>query len=179
VFLDRAVVSGGLAAQQAAGGWSSTQVFAGQIAPQLGFGISAKGLFAAAYFDSGTSRLYYTESSDGSKWSTPTAIDNSGLTGQYPSLAFDASGDPAVAYYRCARSASATQCDPTQDGLYLARRKAGAWSATAVHADASVTDGLYPALAFAGSKAVIAFQVKSFDAASQASSVSWWVAEEQ
>ncbi len=179
VYLDRDLVNGGLAAQEADGGWSSTQVFAGQVDPQLGFGISRQGLFAAAYFDSGTSRLFYVESSDGSTWSSPTAVDNSGLTGQYPSLAFDSSGNPAIAYYRCAGSARATQCDPTQDGLYLARRKAGAWSAASVHADASVTDGLYPALAFAGGKAVIAFQIKSFDAVSQTSSVSWWVAEEQ
>ncbi len=179
VYVDRDVVKGGLAAQEAAGGWSSTQVFAGQVGPQLGFAISAQGLFAAAYYDAGTSRLFYVESSDGSTWSSPTAVDDNGLTGQYPSLAFDSSGDPAIAYYRCARSTGATQCDPTQDGLQLARRKAGVWSAASVHGDASVTDGLYPALAFARDKAIIAFQVKSYDAVSRASSVSWWVAEEQ
>ena len=179
VYVNRDLVSGGLGAQEADGGSSSTQVFSGQVDPQLGFGINAQGLFAAAYHDTGTSQLFYVESSDGSTWSTPTPVDTDGTTGQYPSLAFDSSGDPAIAYYRCNGTHGATACDPTQDGLYLARRLGGTWSTEVVHTDSSVTDGLYPALGFANGKAVIAFQVTSYDPVSKTSSATWWIAEEQ
>jgi hypothetical protein len=179
VIVDRALVGGGVSAQAADGGFASSQAFDGQIGPQLGFAINAKGLMAVAYFDSGTSRLYYVESTDGSTWSTPAAVDNDGLTGQYPSLAFDPSGNPAIAYYRCSDNISVTQCDPAKDGLYLARRVGGSWSVQTVQADPSVSDGLYPALAFVGGHPAIAFQTTSYDPVSGTSSASWWIGEEQ
>ena len=111
-------------------------------------------------------------------WGTPVSVDLNGTTGFYPSLAFDADGDPAIAYYRC-NATTGTNCDPTQDGLYLARRQGGTWSPEPVHTDPAVTDGLDPALAFVNGQAVIAFQITSFDPASQTSSSSWWVAEGQ
>jgi hypothetical protein len=179
VYVNQATTLGSLADQAADGGWSSEQIFSGQVGPQLGFGINAQGLFGAAYFDSDASELFYVESSDGSTWSTPQPVDTTGLTGQYPSLAFDPSGEPAIAYYRCSGNHADTQCDATQDGLYLARRASGAWKAVVVHADPNVLDGLYPALAFAGGKAVIAFQITSYDAISATNSATWWVAEGQ
>jgi hypothetical protein len=179
VYVNQATTLGSLADQAADGGWSSEQIFSGQVGPQLGFGINAQGLFGAAYFDSDASELFYVESSDGSTWSTPQPVDTTGLTGQYPSLAFDPNGEPAIAYYRCSGNHADTQCDATQDGLYLARRASGAWKAVVVHADPNVLDGLYPALAFAGGKAVIAFQITSYDAISATNSATWWVAEGQ
>jgi hypothetical protein len=181
VVVDRALVGGAIAAQAADGGWTSSQPFTGQIGPQLGFAIDAKGLMAVAYFDSdpSTSHLFYTESTDGNTWSSPATVDTNGLTGQYPSLAFDPSGNPAIAYYRCSDNLNVTQCDPAKDGLYLARRVGGSWNVETVHADPAITDGLYPALAFVGSHVAIAFQTTSFDPVSSTSSASWWIAEEQ
>jgi hypothetical protein len=179
VYVDEALVGGSISAQAAAGGWTSSQPFNSQVGPQLGFGINAQGLMAVAYFDATANRLFYVESTDGTTWSTPAAVDNDGLTGQYPSLAFDSSGNPAIAYYRCSDNISVTQCDPSQDGLYLARRMGGTWNVQTVHADPATTDGLYPALAFVQGSAAIAFQITSFDPVSGTSSTSWWIAEEQ
>jgi hypothetical protein len=179
VYVDEALVGGALSAQAADGGWTSSQPFNGQVGPQLGFAIDKQGLMSVAYFDSTTNRLFYTESTDGTTWSAPTPVDNDGLTGQYPSLAFDASGDPAIAYYRCSGNISVTQCDPSQDGLFLARRTNGSWNVQTVHADPAVTDGLYPALAFVNGQAVIAFQITSYDPVSGTSSATWWIAEAQ
>jgi hypothetical protein len=181
VVVDRALVGGAISAQAADGGWTWSQPFNGQVGPQLGFAIDAQGLMAVAYFDSdpSTSRLFYVESSDGATWSSPVPVDTNGLTGQYPSLAFDPSGNPAVAYYRCSDNVSVPQCDPAKDGLYLARRVGGSWNVETVHADPSVTDGLYPALAFVDGHVAIAFQITSSDPVSSTSSASWWIAEEQ
>lgn len=185
VYLDRDTTSGGISAQEADGGWPSEIVSSGAIgAPGgfgggLGFAISAKGVFGVAYYDQVSSRLFYVESTDGVKWSSPATVDLSGSTGFSPSLAFDAAGDPAIAYYRCnGKGPSVTTCDPATDGLYLARRSGTTWSPAVVHADPSVTDGLYPALAFVSGKAMIAYQVTSFDPISKTSSSTWWVAEQ-
>jgi hypothetical protein len=45
-----------------------------------------------------------------------------------------------------------------KDGLYLARRRAGTWNIQKISGESGVSDGPYTALAFAGGKAVIAFQ---------------------
>ena len=178
VYIDRQATAGSFAAQQGVGAWVSQQISTGQIGEQLGFAISPQGLYAAAYYDQGTSRLLYTESKDGTTWSTPTSVDLNGNTGLYPSLAFDASGNPAIAYYRCnAITSSATDCDPATDGLYLARRTGTVWIPAVVSANPDVKDGLYPALAFVNGKAVIAFQENSYDAISKTNSATWWVAE--
>jgi len=179
VYLNRAATLGNLGDQEADGGWSSELIFSGQVGPQLGFGINAQGVFGVAYFDATSLLLAYVESPDGSTWTEPLTVDAYGLTGQYPSLAFDSNGEPAIAYYRCSASHANTQCDEMADGLYLARRTGGAWKTVAVHSDPNTYDGLYPALAFVGDKAVVAFQVISYDAVSAISSSTWWVAEEQ
>jgi len=179
VWLDMQLAAGGLGVQEAAGGWTAVQLSTGQINEGLGFAISPQGLFAAAYYDKTSARLLYTDSKDGKTWSAATQVDVNGFTGQYPSLAFDSSGNPAIAYYRCNDvSAKVTQCDPSTDGLLLARRSGTTWTPEVVHADPSVTDGLYPALAFVNGKAVIAYQVSSVDAISRVTTVTWWVAEE-
>jgi hypothetical protein len=145
---------------------------------QLGFAISPHGLYAAAYYDNTSNLLMYTDSMDGTKWSTPATIDTIGYTGLYPSLAFDDNGDPAVAYYRCnATGPAVMSCDPATDGLYLARRAGGAWTREVVSANSAILDGMYPALAFVKGKAVIAFQESSYDPIAKTGTVSWWVAE--
>ena len=84
VYIDRDLVMGGLGAQEADGGWSSDEIFSGQIDPQLGFGINAKGLFAVAYYDNGTSQLFYVESSDGIDVVRPAPVDTDGSRDSTP-----------------------------------------------------------------------------------------------
>jgi hypothetical protein len=165
---------------QTSGGWTSHKIADGPIGEQLGFAIGKGDVFGLAYYDTTKQRLRYLESSDGVTWtSSSTAVDLDGSTGFYPSLAFDSAGDPAIAYYRCnATGPSQANCDAAHDGVYLARRKGGSWNVQTVHADASMLDGLYPALAFVGDKAVVAYQAKSFDPVSTQNTVTWWVAEE-
>jgi hypothetical protein len=161
-------------------GWQSLQLFAGEIGEQIGFGISPQGLWSLAYFDSGTKLLVYRQSADGVTWSPAENIDSDGLTGLYPSLAFDDQGNPAVAYYRCSDGGpKGDTCDPAQDGLFLARRRAGAWKTQSVRADSGSYEGMYTALAFVGGKAAIAFQSAYFDPVERTSKVGLHVAMEQ
>ncbi len=139
-------------------GWESQQLFVGSIHEQIGFAVSSQGLYALAYCDDTRQVLTYSESSDGSTWTAPVDVDRDGVTGFYPSLAFDDSGNPAIAYYRCNDYAVGSGCDMNKDGLYLARRSAGTWNIHQVSAASGVSDGTYTALAFVGGKAAIAFQ---------------------
>ncbi len=142
-----------------ADGWESKQLFVGKIREQIGFAVSSQGLHALAYFDDARQLLAYSESSDGSTWTAAQDVDRDGVTGYYPSLAFDDSGNPAIAYYRCNDYGVGQGCDMNKDGLYLARRSAGSWSIQKISGESGKTDGQYTALAFAGGKAVIAFQL--------------------
>jgi hypothetical protein len=137
--------------------WERKQVNQVKVGEQLGFSIApASGLHAIAFSDGKSFALRYQESDDGSTWSAPLDIDG----GQDPSLAFDDNGDPAIAYYHCGDKSQVAQgCDSEQDGLRLARRKNKVWTIIDVTHLTSAIDGLYPALAFAGGKAVIAYQV--------------------
>jgi hypothetical protein len=161
-------------------GWKSQKVFNGEIREQLGFAISAQGLYALAYFDKKNQLLMYSESTDGgATWTVPENIDRDGLTGYYPSLAFDDQGNPAVAYYRCADyGGSGTDCDPTKDGLVLARRRAGQWEVRKVLGDSLIYDGMATALAFVGGKAAIAYQSMYSDPVAGTSKVALHIAKE-
>jgi hypothetical protein len=162
---------------ETAQGWTSQKLFTGKIRESLGFGISAQGLFAVAYFEEGLRQLSYRESTDGATWTIAELVDRNGVTGYFPSLAFDDQGNPAIAYYRCADSGDS--CEASKDGLYLARRRqGGGWQIRKVWGDASLLDGLYPALAFVGGKAVIAYQASYFDPIAKASKVSLHIAQE-
>jgi hypothetical protein len=164
--------------QNAQGAWQSQKLFTGEIREQLGFAISAQGLYALAYFDSANQLLMYRESTDGATWLAADNIDRDGLTGYYPSLAFDDQGNPAVAYYRCNDYGAGTSCDANKDGLYLSRRIAGIWQAVKVAGAAGVYDGLYTALAFVNGKAVIAYQSLYSDPVAQASKYTLHIAKE-
>ena len=163
---------------ETAQGWSSQKLFTGKIREQLGFAISAQGLYALVYFDDAKKLLMYRESPDGATWTAADYVDRDGLTGYYPSLAFDSQGNPAVSYYRCGDYGASDSCDANKDGLYLATRRNGAWQARKVIGDSGVYDGLYPALAFVGDKAVIAYQSSYFDPVAQTSKVSLHIAKE-
>ena len=159
-------------------GWSSQKLFTGKIREQIGFAISAQGLYALAYFDDAKKLLMYRESTDGATWTAADYVDRDGITGYYPSLAFDDQGNPALAYYRCGDYGTGDGCDATQDGLTLAIRRQGTWQTRKVLGDSGVYDGLYTALAFVGGKAVIAYQSSAYDPVAGASKVSLHIAKE-
>jgi len=145
----------------------------------LGFGISTQGLYALVYFDATNKLLMYRESNDGgATWTPADYIDRDGLTGYYPSLAFDDQGNPAVAYYRCNEYGAGDSCNADKDGLYLARHRAGAWETRKVLGESGVLDGRYTALAFVNGKAVIAYQSSYFDTVAAASKTALHIAQE-
>lgn len=162
---------------ETARGWQSQKLFVGKIGEQLGFAISERGLYALAYFDEANGLLMYRESTDGVTWTAAENIDRDGLTGYYPSLAFDDQGHPAVAYYRCGDYGAGGDCDANKDGLYLARRGSG-WETRKVLGDAGVFDGMYTALAFVGGKAVIAYQSMASDPVAKTAKVVLHIAQE-
>ena len=159
-------------------GWVSQKLFTGVIGEQLGFAISAKGLHALAYFDAARKLLAYKESPDGDTFTAAEDVDRNGVTGNYPSLAFDPDGNPAIAYYRCSDYNVTDGCKDTMDGLYLARRRLGAWTNTKVVGNDGTFEGMYTALAFVGGKAVIAYQSSYFDSIANTSKVSLHIAKE-
>jgi hypothetical protein len=159
-------------------GWTSQKLFTGEIRDAIGFAISAQGLYGLAYFDLGRKLLVYRESTDGETWTAAKDVDRDGMTGYFPSLAFDEQGEPAIAYYRCGDYAAGDKCDANKDGLYLARRRQGTWESRKVLGEDGIHDGLHTALAFAGGKAVIAYQSSYFDPVANTSKVSLYVAQE-
>ena len=163
--------------RETASGWVSQKLFTGAIGEQLGFAISANGLHALAYFDIARSLLAYKESPDGDTFTAAEDVDRNGVTGNYPSLAFDPDGNPAIAYYRCG-DYGVTGCQSTMDGLYLARRRSGIWTTTKVFGNEGTFEGMYTALAFVGGKAVIAFQSLHEDPIAMTSKVSLQIAKE-
>ena len=181
IYLDRQAVAGSLSSQEATGGWIDQQIFDGNIGAQLGFAISASGIYGVAYYNTTTFVLEYIQSTDGTTWSPAEIVDNTGDTGYQPSLAFDADNNPAVAYYRCSSgpaTGNMSSCSNSSDGLYLARRSGTTWTPSLVSAIPNVTDGYFPAVGFVNGKAVIAFQEFTVDDVSQTTAYTWWVAEE-
>jgi hypothetical protein len=163
---------------QTAAGWKSQKLFANKIGEQLGFGINSQGLHALAYFDLNRQALAYRESADGTTWPAAEDVDRDGITGNFPSLAFDGQGNPAIAYYRCNDYGATGGCNTEKDGLYLARRLNGVWTTRKISGESGVSDGMYTALAFVDGKAVVAFQTSYFDPVAGASKVGLSVAKE-
>ncbi len=166
--------------ETAPGTWEVQRAADAKIGEMFGFAVSPAGKMAIAYYDQATVRLRYVESGDGSSWSAPADIDTDGRIGQYPSLAYGPDGEPVVAYYRCGDyDPRSTSCDNNKDGLYLLRRRGAQWQRQKLRDEPGVFDGLYPALAFSNGKAVIGFQVRSYDASTMQNAVTWHAMREQ
>lgn len=163
-------------------GWTATRISKARAGEMLGFAVGPGDLHALAFYNEDGARLTYLESTDGVTWSSPVDVDTDGVTGMYPSLAFGPDGQPAIAYYRCRDYDPMNRsCDRERDGLMLARRDgAGRWNVEAVSQKSGLFDGLYPSLGFlASGKAVVAYQIRSFDPGSNTSSFSLHVAREE
>jgi hypothetical protein len=131
----------------------------------LGFAVSADRM-ALAFHDEKNERLRYTESKDGGlTWSAPETADQSGNTGRIPSLAFDAQGRPAIAYYHCGpHDPASSTCKPGEDALKITVKTANGWKSRTVSARGTFTEATGIGLTFdAEGKAVIAFQSQTFD----------------
>lgn len=163
---------------QTAAGWKSQKLFSNKVGEQLGFAISSQGLYALAYHDLNRQTLAYLESADGTTWSKAEDVDRDGVTGNYPSLAFDTQGNPAIAYYRCNDYGAKDGCHADKDGLFLARRLNGAWVTRKIAGESGIIDGTYTALAFVDGKAAIAFQTAYYDPVSATSKVGLSIAKE-
>jgi hypothetical protein len=159
-------------------GFVAKKLFTGKIREGLAFGISPEGLYALAYFDETRKLLVYRESTDGDNFTIPEDVDRDGITGYYPSLAFDDQGSPVLAYYRCGDYGVGEGCDGDKDGLYLARRQVGSWDIRKIRGESGIRDGLYPAIAFVGGKTTIAFQSAYYDPITATSRVSLHIAKE-
>jgi hypothetical protein len=88
-----------------------------------------------AWYDAVEQRLMWARRSLADAWTAPRVVDANGIVGKYLSLALDASGRPAIAYY-----------DSTQTALKFARFDGVRWSVQTIEADGDV--GINPSLAF-------------------------------
>lgn len=160
-------------------GFEHTLITAEQAGESIGFAVTPAGYHMIAWYSVKDKRLKFADSNDGVVWSEPEDVDTNGNIGLYPSLAFDSNGNAAIAYYRCNDyKPNDDACDQSKDGLYLARRSGSSWTKAKVIGDASIADGLYPAITFAGGKAVIAYQKRVFDPSGNTTSSELYLAKE-
>jgi hypothetical protein len=108
---------------------------------QLGYGV--------AVVDRSSDRLTFTSSLDGTSWTQPDPVFQSGSGGWYPSLAIDPqSHEPSIAFHVCAFAAGVdeTGCNPLQDELRVTTRNGLSlqWNEALVDAEG----GYSPKLAF-------------------------------
>lgn len=111
--------------------------------PTEGYGI--------AVVDRATNELSYTNSLNGTAWSSLDPVFGAGSGGWYPSLAMDpVNHEPAIAFYICSPrgSVNETGCTTTDDKLMVSQRVVGTWRETLVDANG----GYHPKIAFFASK---------------------------
>jgi hypothetical protein len=129
----------------------------------LSFAIAPNGLHMIAYSDALEPSLAIAVpmSPDGvGDWFPPQVVDDDGITGEYPSLAFGPNG-PAISYYRCnVHDITDQSCNAFNDGLYLARKTETGWTRDNLSRRADQYDGMYTQLAFDNGKMVIAYQTR-------------------
>lgn len=150
-------------AHKLSGKWESTQVAGAKVGERIGL-VHHNGTFGMVYYSAGDSDLRYIQTSDPKTWGNAEKVDNS-LThhGQFPSLAYDSKGNPAVTYYRCS-DYGASKCDAQKDGLMLAYRFNGAWKNYEIDKGDTQFCGDYTALAFNSSdQPIVAYRCVTFD----------------
>ncbi len=144
--------------------WERVKLFEGKVfeRPSMVIRDSDDAIFVA-YYRPGKGLPYVAELLDTPALSTLDAwniqmVGDSGYDeGVHPSVALDADGNPAVAYYRCARiQAGIGNCSAGDDALVLSRRNVTEWTQTVVYSGGEGLCGHFPNLAFdpAGSPVV-------------------------
>ena len=116
----------------------------------LGFGI--------AVVERSQSALTYTSSTEGTTWTSPDPVFQSGTGGWYPSLAVDpVNHEPAIAFSVCSPRAGQSEgsCQPAEDELRVAQRIGDTWRQTLVDPEG----GFLPRLGFLSTgKRVVAYR---------------------
>lgn len=114
--------------------------------------------YGIAVVDRATNVLAYTNSLNGTAWSSLDPVYGAGSGGWYPSLAMDpVNHEPAIAFYICSpRSAvNETSCTTTEDKLVVMQRIVGTWREVLVDAEG----GYAPKLNFfASGKRVVVYR---------------------
>jgi hypothetical protein len=137
--------------------WAATKVHnsAGtNSGPSLAY--DARVGYALAYEDQGQGITYYQESVDGQTWKTAEPMYTSPTGGWYPSVAFTADGNPAMAWYDCSVESGVQLCPAADDALVLAVRSEGMWPSNPWLVDDA--GAYWPRLTYLGGKAVIAYK---------------------
>jgi hypothetical protein len=137
--------------RNADGSWTGVVKVQSVANTQLGASLAwhPQGGYGVAVVDRTRDLLTYTSSTDGSTWSQPDPVFQSGSGGWYPSLAIDPqSREPSIAFYVCSTSAGVdeTGCNPFQDELRVTTRNGLSleWNSALVDAEG----GFSPKLAF-------------------------------
>jgi hypothetical protein len=121
--------------------------------------------FVVAVVDHSTDDLMYVASPDGLNWGQVQHVYNQGSGGWYPSIAVDPiSGAPAVAFFICSLSPSATSCSPTDAQLVVKELVGSGWQDVL---NVPGTQFYLPKLGYLSTgKSVIAYVQKSNNGAS-------------
>jgi hypothetical protein len=110
--------------------------------------------FAAAYNDRVSEDLiFWLSVDDGASW-TPEPVDQLGLVGQSPALAFLSDGTPVIAYRFCASAGSAT-CNRAVDRVRLAIRTSSGWKKQDMPQNDEENEGIDIALAVAPDDTIV------------------------
>jgi hypothetical protein len=146
------------------GEWQKKQLVPGKTSERPDFDTDGNGTWGLAYYEESAAGVYYIESTDLSQWSTPVGIHLAADdAGKYSSLAYDANGNPAVAYYRCG-PATESSCDPNKDAVMLAYKVNGRWENFEVDTGAKWPCGIQTSLAFNGrNEPVISYSCDIFN----------------
>ena len=138
------------------GDWSHVQLYAGGIHTEVALALSpATGLPSVAFYaQREEAAVVVTLADDGAfadpdAWTTERVATPGYDEGRNVALAFDETGEPALAYHRCRRATSAgTDCDLNDEAAVFASRHEGSWVYETVATGSLGSCGDQTALAF-------------------------------
>ena len=143
--------------------WEEFRLFEGKTSERPSMLIHPEtGTIHVAFFDPSLGKAVVASLEDGadfSAWTTQNIGDNRYIEGEHPSLAVDANGNLAIAWYRCGRAGVSTTCDPQYDAAVFGWFVDDEWLFEVVDTGEEGLCGRYPTLVFSGeNRAVLAYQ---------------------